>query len=68
VSTPTATKHPPSMRDSALYWFASLEKAIEDGDVVASAEAHRELARLGVEVTYRPQLMPLPAGEVSCAH
>jgi hypothetical protein len=35
-----------------LYWFARLEKAVEQGDHQAAAEAQRELARLGVRVAY----------------
>ena len=35
-----------------LYWFARLEKAVESGDHQAAAEAQRELARLGVRVSY----------------
>jgi len=36
-----------------LYWFARLEKAVEQGDHQAAAEAQRELERLGVRVAYR---------------
>jgi hypothetical protein len=39
-----------------LYWFAQLERAVEDGDHLAAAQAQRELARLGVRVAYgRPK-------------
>ncbi len=42
--------------DWPLYWFARLEKAVEEGDHQAAAEAQRELARLGVRVSYgQPQ-------------
>jgi hypothetical protein len=36
-----------------LYWFAALEKAIEDGNLTAAQEARAHLQRLGVTVTYR---------------
>jgi hypothetical protein len=42
----------PSVIDWPLYWFARLEKAVEDGDHQVAAEAQRELARLGVRVSY----------------
>jgi hypothetical protein len=46
----------PSPTDWPLYWFAKLEKAVEEGDHAAAAEAQRHLARLGVHVNYgRPQ-------------
>jgi hypothetical protein len=35
-----------------LYWFARLEKAVEQGEHQVAAEAQRELARLGVRVSY----------------
>jgi hypothetical protein len=42
--------------DWPLYWFARLEKSVEQGDHQAAAEAQRELARLGVRVRYgRPR-------------
>jgi hypothetical protein len=42
--------------DWPIYWFAKLEKAVEQGDHEAAAEAQRELARLGVRVAYgRPK-------------
>jgi RNA polymerase sigma factor (sigma-70 family) len=39
--------------DWRLWWFSSLEAAIERGDYIAAAEARRELERLGVSVAYR---------------
>jgi hypothetical protein len=42
-----------SVSDWPLYWFAALEKAVEQGNFDAAALAVRELRRLGVEVTYR---------------
>jgi hypothetical protein len=46
----------PSQTDWPLYWFAKLEKAVEEGDHEAAAEAQRQLARLGVRVRYgRPR-------------
>ena len=47
-----ATASPPPPTDWPLYWFARLEKAVEQGDHQAAAEAQRELARLGVRVAY----------------
>jgi hypothetical protein len=38
--------------DWPLYWFVRLEKAVENGDHQAAAEAQRELARLGVRIAY----------------
>ena len=46
----TASLPPPT--ELPLYWFARLEKAVEQGDHQAAAEAQRELARLGVRVAY----------------
>ncbi len=34
------------------WWFFRLEAAVEAGDHQAAAEAQRELARLGVRVSY----------------
>jgi hypothetical protein len=44
-----------------LYWFARLEKAVEQGEHQAAAEAQRQLARLGVQVNYG---RPRPGGKV----
>jgi hypothetical protein len=50
----SATLPPPT--DWPLYWFARLEKAVEEGDHQTAAEAQRELTRLGVQVAYgRPR-------------
>jgi hypothetical protein len=48
---------PVAQSDWPVYWFAALERAVEDGDHQAAAEAQRQLSRLGVEVRYgrRPQ-------------
>lgn len=47
----------PNPRDAALewpiYWFASLERAIEQGDYRAAATAQDNLRRLGYEVMPR---------------
>jgi hypothetical protein len=54
----------PPLADWPLYWFAILEKAVEQGDHVSAARAHRELGRLGVRVAYgRP-----PANESEARH
>jgi hypothetical protein len=49
--------HPPEpVEDLPIYWFALLERAVERGDHAAAAEAQRQLARLGVRVSYcRPR-------------
>jgi hypothetical protein len=46
------TVSPPPPTDWPLYWFARLEKAVEAGNHQAAAEAQRQLARLGVRVSY----------------
>ena len=38
--------------DWPLYWFAKLEKAVEEGDHQSALDAQNELARLGVRVRY----------------
>jgi hypothetical protein len=38
--------------DQPLYWFAVLDRAVQNGDHAAAAKAQRELARLGVRVAY----------------
>jgi hypothetical protein len=38
--------------DWPLYWFARLEKAVEQGDHQTAAESQQQLARLGVRVSY----------------
>jgi hypothetical protein len=47
-----------------LWWFATLEAAIERGDYETAARAQRELARLGVTVQYRGRL-PVCCEEVA---
>ena len=48
AATPSLPRH----TNWPLFWFAKLEKAVEEGDHQAAAEAQRELARLGVRVAY----------------
>jgi hypothetical protein len=56
------SKVDPPPADWPMYWFARLEKAVEQGDHATAALAQRELARLGVRVAYgRPQ-QPPPRG------
>jgi hypothetical protein len=51
-----ATISVPPQADWPLYWFARLEKAVDEGDHAAAAEAQRELERLNVHVRYgRPR-------------
>jgi hypothetical protein len=38
--------------EQPVYWFCKLEDAMDRGDLQDAAEAQRELARLGVRVTY----------------
>jgi hypothetical protein len=45
VSEPRTTNRP-------LYWLVILDQAVEDGDHQAAAEAQRQLARLGVRISY----------------
>jgi hypothetical protein len=53
------TRHP---TDWPLYWFSKLETAVEEGDHQAAAEAQRELARLGVRVSFgRPESVKVVA-------
>jgi hypothetical protein len=49
---PMSSSTLPPATDWPLYWFAKLEKAVEEGDHQAAAEAQRQLARLGVRVAY----------------
>jgi hypothetical protein len=52
-STPSAET---TVENLPIYWFARLERAVEEGNHQTAAEAQRELARLGVEVRYgRPR-------------
>jgi hypothetical protein len=48
---PTAEADPP-VTDSPVYWFVKLERAVQEGDFEAAANAQRELTRLGVRVNY----------------
>jgi hypothetical protein len=45
------TPKPPATERPA-YWFFILEDARENGDTAGEARARRELARLGVRVSY----------------
>ena len=55
--TSALTNPDPTVKDWPLYWFARLEKAVEEGDHQTAAVAQRHLARLGVQVSYgRPRL------------
>jgi hypothetical protein len=47
--------HPPPtpVEDMPVYWFARLDRAVEEGDHPAAALAQRQLERLGVTVRYR---------------
>jgi hypothetical protein len=45
-ATPPVTEHP-------VFWFCLLDEALEEGNLEKAAQAQRELARLGVHVTYR---------------
>ncbi len=47
----TLTDTLPPVADWPLYWFAELERAIERDDLQAAADAQRQLARLGVQVS-----------------
>jgi hypothetical protein len=50
--------------DEPIYWFAILDKAVEQGDHAAAAQSQRELERLGVRVRYgRPRRQPAAAEE-----
>jgi hypothetical protein len=52
----TQTTDDPPISDMPIYWFARLEKAVEQGDYQTAADAQKQLARLGVRVVYgRPQ-------------
>jgi hypothetical protein len=51
VNKPTP-RLPEPVEDLPIYWFAILDRAVEEGDHAAAAKAQRELARLGVQVRY----------------
>jgi hypothetical protein len=54
------TLHDPPFIELPVYWFLKLESAIEKGDYQAAADAQRELARLGVRVSFnRPSAVAL---------
>ena len=57
----------PPAHDWPLYWFAALERAIDDGDFAVAAQATQELRRLGVDVTYRRKRQHCEKGEASYA-
>jgi hypothetical protein len=45
-----------AIKGKPLYWLVLLDQAVEVGNFEAAAEAQRELARLGVRVSYgRPK-------------
>jgi hypothetical protein len=51
------------LTDRPLYWFAQLDRAVEEGDHQAAADAQRKLTRLGVAVKYgRPRPLRKEAG------
>jgi hypothetical protein len=42
--------------DEPIYWFAILDRAVEQGNHTAAAEAQGELERLGIRIRYgRPR-------------
>ena len=49
---------PPDVTDAPVYWFVKLELAVLSGDLVAAAEAQRQLERLGVVVRYALPTLP----------
>lgn len=59
---PTASPPDSPVTDVPIYWFAKLERAVQEGDFVAAAEAQRELTRLGVHVQYRRPSAPFRKG------
>ncbi|MFT3882987.1 MAG: hypothetical protein QM703_25455 [Gemmatales bacterium] len=48
--------------DEPIFWFASLEKALDAGDLQRAAEAQRELERLGYQIKYRRRLQQSKTG------
>jgi hypothetical protein len=48
-----------------LYWFARLERAVEQGDHQDAAKSQTELARLGVVVHYGRPLEGETEGDAS---
>jgi hypothetical protein len=54
---PAAAVDTPRVQDLPSYWFLLLEDARLTGDFERAAQAKRQLARLGVHVSYgRPSL------------
>ena len=55
---------PDTITDWPLWWFASLDSALERRDKCAAAEAIRQLERLGIEVRFLvpPGLAPRRGG------
>lgn len=49
---PSRSVHGRPLTEWASYWFAKLEKAVEEGDHRGAAVAQAQLARLGVRVNY----------------
>ena len=45
----------PEFLDSPVYWFVVLDTAKGRHDFELAAEAQRQLRRLGVRVTFRPE-------------
>jgi hypothetical protein len=59
------TEDPP-VTESPVYWFVMLDMAVYRRDFAQAARAQRELARLGITVTYkRPRKSRQPAEEVA---
>ena len=54
--------HDPPVTDRPIYWYVILEQARARGDYLAAARARRELARLGVRVSYRRSHCARPQG------
>lgn len=51
-------------RNSPVAWFSVLERARLDNDFELAAKAKRELARLGVAVSYKRNQSPRTGGAV----
>jgi hypothetical protein len=61
--TYTINNTDPPVNDWPLYWFVALEKAVEQGDHQAAAEAERQLRRLGVRVAYGRPRSPISGAD-----
>jgi hypothetical protein len=48
----TPTINTPKPTDWPVYWFAALERAIEENDWQAAENAKQQLERLGVSVSF----------------